>query len=113
MNPKSTAYDDELKIIPPGKFALSEEMVIQIQSLKQINDFGVFQTTPKSTWTIAVTRLLVGPFHWIIKIRVPKGFYKLFEDYHFVVQDVQFKSNSNAVPSLLGKAIVKHLISNI
>jgi DNA (cytosine-5)-methyltransferase 1 len=72
----------------------------------------------KPSWTIAAQPgPWVGPFHWNNRrLRVPESaaIQTFPEDYHFVGtrRSIQ-KQIGNAVPSLLGKAVVKHLIFNI
>jgi DNA (cytosine-5)-methyltransferase 1 len=70
------------------------------------------------SWTIsAQPGPWVGPFHWTgRRLRVPEiaALQTFPEDYQFVGsrRSIQ-KQIGNAVPSLLGKAMVKHLIANI
>ena len=97
-------YDEELKQIPPGKnyFALTER--------------DGHPNLPSRT-IAAQPGPWVGPFHWNNRrLRVPEiaALQTFPEDYHFVGtrRSIQ-KQIGNAVPSLLGEAIVKHLISNI
>lgn len=116
-------YDDELKQIPPGQnyFALTERNGHpnpRFEANKRFWNFLLKLHPNLPSWTIAAQPgPWVGPFHWNNRrLRVPEiaAIQTFPEDYHFVGtrRSVQ-KQIGNAVPSLLGKAIVKHLISNI
>jgi len=116
-------YDEELKQIPPGQnyFALTERSGHpnpKFEANKRFWNFLLKLHPNKPSWTIAAQPgPWVGPFHWNNRrLRVPESaaIQTFPEDYHFVGtrRSIQ-KQIGNAVPSLLGKAIVKHLISNI
>ncbi len=116
-------YDEELKQIPPGQnyFALSERSghpTPKFEANKRFWNFLLKLHPNKPSWTIAAQPgPWVGPFHWNNRrLRVPESaaIQTFPEDYHFIGtrRSIQ-KQIGNAVPSLLGKAIVKHLISNI
>jgi len=116
-------YDEELKQIPPGQnyFALTERNGHpnpKFEANKRFWNFLLKLHPNKPSWTIAAQPgPWVGPFHWNNRrLRVPESaaIQTFPEDYHFVGtrRSIQ-KQIGNAVPSLLGKAIVKHLISNI
>lgn len=116
-------YDEELKQIPPGKnyFALTERdghPNPKFEANKRFWSFLLKLHPNLPSWTIAAQPgPWVGPFHWNNRrLRVPEiaALQTFPEDYHFVGtrRSIQ-KQIGNAVPSLLGEAIVKHLISNI
>ncbi|KAF2509113.1 DNA cytosine methyltransferase [Flavobacterium foetidum] len=116
-------YDEELKQIPPGQnyFALTERSGHpnpKFEANKRFWNFLLKLHPNQPSWTIAAQPgPWVGPFHWNNRrLRVPESaaIQTFPEDYHFVGtrRSIQ-KQIGNAVPSLLGKAIVKHLISNI
>ena len=116
-------YDEELKQIPPGQnyFALSERSGHpnpKFLANKRFWNFLLKLHPNKPSWTIAAQPgPWVGPFHWNNRrLRVPESaaIQTFPEDYHFVGtrRSIQ-KQIGNAVPALLGKAMVKHLISNI
>ena len=116
-------YDYELKQIPPGKnyFALTKRDGYPNPKFEPNKRFWSFllKLHPNlPSWTIAAQPgPWVGPFHWNNRrLRVPEiaALQTFPEDYKFVGtrRSIQ-KQIGNAVPSLLGKAIVKHLISNI
>jgi DNA (cytosine-5)-methyltransferase 1 len=116
-------YDEELKQIPPGKnyFALTERdghPNPKFEANKRFWSFLLKLHPNLPSWTIAAQPgPWVGPFHWNNRrLRVPEtaALQTFPEDYHFVGsrRSVQ-KQIGNAVPSLLGEAIVKHLMSNI
>jgi DNA (cytosine-5)-methyltransferase 1 len=116
-------YDEELKQIPPGQnyFALSERSGHpnpKFLANKRFWNFLLKLHPNKPSWTIAAQPgPWVGPFHWNNRrLRVPESaaIQTFPEDYHFVGtrRSVQ-KQIGNAVPALLGKAMVNHLISNI
>ena len=116
-------YDEALKQIPPGQnyFALTERSDHpnpQFKANKRFWNFLLKLHPNQPSWTIAAQPgPWVGPFHWNNRrLRVPESaaIQTFPEDYHFVGtrRSIQ-KQIGNAVPSLLGKAIVKHLISNI
>jgi DNA (cytosine-5)-methyltransferase 1 len=116
-------YDEELKQIPPGQnyFALTERSGHpnpKFEANKRFWNFLLKLHPNQPSWTIAAQPgPWVGPFHWNNRrLRVPESaaIQTFPEDYHFVGtrRSIQ-KQIGNAVPSLLGKEIVKHLISNI
>jgi DNA (cytosine-5)-methyltransferase 1 len=116
-------YDEELKQIPPGQnyFALSERSGHpnpKFEANKRFWSFLLKLHPNKPSWTIAAQPgPWVGPFHWNNRrLRVPESaaIQTFPEDYHFVGsrRSVQ-KQIGNAVPALLGKAIINHLIANI
>lgn len=120
---KGKTYDEELKQIPPGQnyFALSERSGHpnpRFLANKRFWSFLLKLHPYKPSWTIAAQPgPWVGPFHWNNRrLRVPESaaIQTFPEDYHFVGKrrSVQ-KQIGNAVPALLGKAMVAHLISNI
>jgi DNA (cytosine-5)-methyltransferase 1 len=116
-------YDEELKQIPPGQnyFALSERSGHpnpKFLANKRFWNFLLKLHPNKPSWTIAAQPgPWVGPFHWNNRrLRVPESaaIQTFPEDYHFVGnrRSIQ-KQIGNAVPALLGKAMVNHLIFNI
>lgn len=116
-------YDEELKQIPPGQnyFALTARNGHpnpKFEANKRFWNFLLKLHPNQPSWTIAAQPgPWVGPFHWNNRrLRVPESaaIQTFPEDYRFVGtrRSIQ-KQIGNAVPSLLGKAIVKHLISNI
>tara|TARA_B110000902_G_scaffold266170_1_gene352878 strand:+ start:18 stop:1229 length:1212 start_codon:yes stop_codon:yes gene_type:complete len=116
-------YDEELKQIPPGKnyFALTERdghPNPKFEANKRFWSFLLKLHPNLPSWTVAAQPgPWVGPFHWNNRrLRVPEiaALQTFPEDYHFVGsrRSIQ-KQVGNAVPSLLGEAIVKHLIRNI
>ncbi len=116
-------YDKELKQIPPGKnyFALTERdghPNPKFVANKRFWNFLLKLHPNLPSWTIAAQPgPWVGPFHWNNRrLRVPEiaALQTFPEDYHFVGsrRSIQ-KQIGNAVPALLGEAMVKHLISNI
>jgi DNA (cytosine-5)-methyltransferase 1 len=116
-------YGEELKQIPPGQnyFALTERSGHtnpKFEANKRFWNFLLKLHPNKPSWTIAAQPgPWVGPFHWNNRrLRVPESaaIQTFPEDYHFVGtrRSIQ-KQIGNAVPSLLGKAVVKHLIFNI
>ncbi len=115
--------DEELKEIPPGQnyFALSERSGYpnpKFEANKRFWNFLLKLHPNLPSWTIAAQPgPWVGPFHWNNRrLRVPESaaIQTFPEDYHFVGtrRSIQ-KQIGNAVPSLLGEAMVKHLIANI
>ncbi|TXE16632.1 DNA cytosine methyltransferase [Psychroflexus gondwanensis] len=116
-------YDEELKQIPPGKnyFALTERdghPNPKFEANKRFWSFLLKLHPNLPSWTIAAQPgPWVGPFHWNNRrLRVPEAaaLQTFPEDYHFVGsrRSIQ-KQIGNAVPSLLGEAIVKHIMNNI
>ena len=116
-------YDTQLKQIPPGKnyFALTERdghPNPQFEANKRFWSFLLKLHPNLPSWTVAAQPgPWVGPFHWNNRrLRVPEiaALQTFPEDYHFVGtrRSIQ-KQIGNAVPSLMGEAIVKHLMNNI
>lgn len=116
-------YDIELKQIPPGKnyFALTDRdghPNPKFEANKRFWSFLLKLHPNLPSWTIAAQPgPWVGPFHWNNRrLRIPEiaALQTFPEDYQFVGsrRSIQ-KQIGNAVPSLLGKSIVKSLISNI
>lgn len=116
-------YDEELKQIPPGKnyFALTARdghPNPKFEANKRFWNFLLKLHPNLPSWTIAAQPgPWVGPFHWNNRrLRVPEiaALQTFPEDYQFVGnrRSIQ-KQIGNAVPSLLGEAMVKFLIQNI
>ena len=116
-------YDTELKQIPPGKnyFALTKRdghPNPKFEANKRFWSFLLKLHPNLPSWTIAAQPgPWVGPFHWNnrrLRISEIAALQTFPEDYNFVGtrRSVQ-RQIGNAVPSLLGEAIVKHLINNI
>lgn len=116
-------YDEHLKQIPPGQnyFALTERSNHPNPQFKANTRFWNFllKLHPNlPSWTIAAQPgPWVGPFHWNNRrLRIPEisAIQTFPEDYSFVGtrRSVQ-KQIGNAVPPLLGKGIVEHLINSI
>jgi DNA (cytosine-5)-methyltransferase 1 len=116
-------YDYHLKQIPPGKnyFSLTtrdNHPNPQFEPNKRFWSFLLKLNPELPSWTIAAQPgPWVGPFHWNNRrLRVPEiaAIQSFPEDYKFVGsrRSIQ-KQIGNAVPSLMGKAIVEHLINNI
>lgn len=116
-------YENELNQVPPGQnyFALTARSGYpnpKFEANKRFWNFLLKLHPNLPSWTIAAQPgPWVGPFHWNNRrLRVPEiaAIQTFPEDYNFVGtrRSVQ-KQIGNAVPSLLGEAIVKHLISNI
>ncbi|HTB07692.1 MAG TPA: DNA cytosine methyltransferase [Bacteroidia bacterium] len=116
-------YDEELKQIPPGQnyFALTERSGHpnpKFKANKRFWNFLLKLHPNQPSWTIAAQPgPWVGPFHWNNRrLRVPESaaIQTFPEDYHFVGtrRSIQ-KQIGNAVPPLLGKAMVKYLISSL
>ncbi len=116
-------YDSELKQIPPGKnyFSLTERdghPNPKFEANKRFWSFLLKLHPNLPSWTIAAQPgPWVGPFHWNNRrLRVPEiaALQTFPEDYNFIGtrRSIQ-RQIGNAVPPLLGKSIVQHLISNI
>jgi len=116
-------YNDALKQIPPGKnyFSLTTRdghLNPMFVANKRFWNFLLKLHPSLPSWTIAAQPgPWVGPFHWNNRrLRVPEiaAIQTFPDDYNFVGsrRSVQ-KQIGNAVPSLLGEAMIKHLISNI
>ncbi|PWS27106.1 DNA cytosine methyltransferase [Pedobacter yonginense] len=116
-------YSQELMAVPPGKnyIALTSRHNYPDPKFTAGTRFWNFllKLDPKlPSWTIsAQPGPWVGPFHWSgRRLRVPEiaALQTFPEDYIFVGnrRSIQ-KQIGNAVPSLLGKSMVEHLISNI
>lgn len=116
-------YELELKEVPPGQnyFALTERESYPNPKFKANKRFWSFLLKlhpDQPSWTIAAQPgPWVGPFHWNNRrLRVPEiaAIQTFPEDYIFFGsrRSIQ-KQIGNAVPSLLGKAMVSHLINYI
>lgn len=116
-------YDYHLKQIPPGKnyFSLTtrdNHPNPQFEANKRFWSFLLKLHPELPSWTIAAQPgPWVGPFHWSNRrLRVPEiaALQTFPEDYKFIGsrRSIQ-KQIGNAVPSLMAKAIVEHLIKNI
>lgn len=116
-------YDYQLKQIPPGKnyFSLTSRDYHPNPQFDANTRFWSFllKLNPElPSWTVAAQPgPWVGPFHWNNRrLRVPEiaAIQTFPEDYKFIGsrRSIQ-KQIGNAVPSLMGKAIVEHLIKNI
>lgn len=116
-------YDAELRQIPPGQnyFALTERSGHpnpKFEANKRFWNFLLKLHPNQPSWTIAAQPgPWVGPFHWNNRrLRVPESaaIQTFPEDYRFVGsrRSIQ-KQIGNAVPPLLGKAMIEHLIKNI
>lgn len=116
-------YEDELRQIPPGQnyFALTERSGHpnpKFEANKRFWNFLLKLHPSMPSWTIAAQPgPWVGPFHWNNRrLRVPEiaALQTFPEDYVFVGSRRSIhKQIGNAVPSLLGKAVVQHLINNL
>lgn len=116
-------YESHLKQVPPGQnyFALTSRSGHPNPSFEANKRFWNFllKLHPNlPSWTIAAQPgPWVGPFHWTNRrLRVPEiaALQTFPEDYVFVGNRRSIhKQIGNAVPSLLGKAVVEHLIANI
>jgi len=116
-------YSKELMAVPPGKnyIALTSKHEYPDPPFTAGTRFWNFLLKLEPTlpsWTIsAQPGPWVGPFHWSgRRLRVPEiaAIQTFPEDYQFIGnrRSVQ-KQIGNAVPSLLGKSMVEHLLSNI
>lgn len=116
-------YENELNQVPPGQnyFALtarSGHPNPKFEANKRFWNFLLKLHPNLPSWTIsAQPGPWVGPFHWNNRrLRVPEiaALQTFPEDYKFVGnrRSIQ-KQIGNAVPSLLGESMVKHLIKNI
>lgn len=116
-------YDEALKQIPPGKnyFALTDRNGHpnpQFEANKRFWNFLLKLHPNQPSWTIAAQPgPWVGPFHWNSRrLRVPEiaALQTFPEDYKFVGsrRSIQ-KQIGNAVPPILGKAVIEHLIKFI
>src|SRR5690606_14178251 len=113
-------YDEALKQIPPGQnyFALTERNGHpnpQFEANKRFWNFLLKLHPNQPSWTIAAQPgPWVGPFHWTSRrLRVCEiaAIQTFPVDYLFVGsrRSIQ-KQIGNAVPPLLGKAMVDHLL---
>lgn len=116
-------YSRELLEVPPGKnyIALTAKegyLNPKFVANKRFWSFLLKLHPNQPSWTVAAQPgPWVGPFHWTgRRLRVPEiAALQTFPiDYKFVGtrRSIQ-KQIGNAVPSLLGKAMVEYLISNI
>jgi DNA (cytosine-5)-methyltransferase 1 len=117
---KGKTYEFELSRIPPGQnyFALTERSGVENPKFlanKRFWNFLLKLHPLLPSWTIAAQPgPWVGPFHWTNRrLRVPEiaAIQTFPEDYVFTGsrRSIQ-KQIGNAVPPLLGKAMVNHLI---
>lgn len=116
-------YENELMQVPPGQnyFALTKRNGHpdpKFEANKRFWNFLLKLHPNLPSWTIAAQPgPWVGPFHWNNRrLRVPEiaALQTFPEDYIFAGNRRSIhKQIGNAVPSLLGKAVVEHLISNI
>lgn len=116
-------YHFELTEVPPGQnyIALTARRGYpnpKFVANKRFWNFLLKLHPLKPSWTIAAQPgPWVGPFHWKsrrLRVRESAAIQTFPEDYHFVGsrRSIQ-KQIGNAVPPLLGKAMVEHLIKNI
>ena len=116
-------YENELKQIPPGQnyFAVtarSGHPNPKFEANKRFWNFLLKLHPNMPSWTIAAQPgPWVGPFHWNNRrLRVPEiaAIQTFPEDYQFAGNRRSIhKQIGNAVPSLLGKAVIEHMIKNI
>ena len=120
---KNKTYENELKQIPPGKnyFALTKRdghPNPKFEANKRFWSFLLKLHPSLPSWTIAAQPgPWVGPLHWNNRrLRVPEiaALQTFPEDYKFIGsrRSIQ-KQIGNAVPSLLGKSVIEHLMLNI
>ena len=116
-------YEKELQQIPPGKnyFALTKRdghPNPKFEANKRFWSFLLKLHPSLPSWTIAAQPgPWVGPLHWNNRrLRVPEiaALQTFPEDYKFIGsrRSIQ-KQIGNAVPSLLGKSVIEHLMLNI
>lgn len=117
-------YDEALKLIPPGEnyFALTERnnnsQNVMFKANTRFWNFLLKLHPDLPSWTIAAQPgPWVGPFHWNNRrLRVPEiaAIQTFPEDYIFKGNRRSIhKQIGNAVPPLLGKAMVEYLINNL
>lgn len=116
-------YSEELRAVPPGKnyIALTKKAGYpnpKFIANKRFWSFLLKLHPNLPSWTIAAQPgPWVGPFHWTNRrLRVPEiaAIQTFPEDYKFVGSRRAIQMQiGNAVPSLMGKAMVEHLIENI
>lgn len=116
-------YEKELRQVPPGQnyFALTSRNGHpdpKFEANKRFWNFLLKLHPNLPSWTIAAQPgPWVGPFHWNNRrLRVPEiaALQTFPEDYVFAGNRRSIhKQIGNAVPSLLGKAVVENLIRNI
>jgi DNA (cytosine-5)-methyltransferase 1 len=116
-------YENELRQVPPGQnyFALTSRSghpSPKFEANKRFWNFLLKLHPNLPSWTIAAQPgPWVGPFHWNNRrLRVPEiaALQTFPEDYVFVGNRRSIhKQIGNAVPSLLGKSVIEHLIANI
>lgn len=116
-------YENELKQVPPGQnyFALTKRNGHpnpKFEANKRFWNFLLKLHPNLPSWTIAAQPgPWVGPFHWNNRrLRVPEiaALQTFPEDYSFAGSRRSIhKQIGNAVPSILGKAIIEHLIQNL
>jgi DNA (cytosine-5)-methyltransferase 1 len=116
-------YENEVKQIPPGKnyFALTERDSHPnpvFEANKRFWSFLLKLHPLQPSWTIAAQPgPWVGPFHWHNRrLRWPEiaAIQTFPKDYTFLgSRRSKQKQIGNAVPPLLGKAMINHLLKNI
>lgn len=116
-------YENHLRQVPPGQnyFALTARdghPEPSFEANKRFWNFLLKLHPNLPSWTIAAQPgPWVGPFHWNNRrLRVPEiaALQTFPEDYLFAGNRRSIhKQIGNAVPSLLGRAIVEHLILNV
>jgi DNA (cytosine-5)-methyltransferase 1 len=120
---KGKTYESELSRIPPGQnyFALTERSGVQnppFMANKRFWNFLLKLHPYLPSWTIAAQPgPWVGPFHWTNRrLRAPEiaAIQTFPEDYifHGSRRSIQ-KQIGNAVPPLLGREMVSHLIKHL
>lgn len=120
---QNKTYSKELMAVPPGRnyIALTAKEGYpnpKFEANKRFWSFLLKLHPIQPSWTIAAQPgPWVGPFHWTSRrLRVPEiaAIQTFPEDYRFIGsrRSVQ-KQIGNAVPSLLGQAMVEHLMKNI
>jgi len=116
-------YRNELMLVPPGKnyIALTDTKKYKnpkFEAGKRFWSFLLKLSPDISSWTIpAQPGPWVGPFHWESRrLRVPEiaAIQTFPADYKFIGtrRSIQ-RQIGNAVPPLLGKAMIEHLIKYI
>lgn len=116
-------YEAELKQIPPGKnyFSLTERdghPNPKFEANKRFWSFLLKLHPLLPSWTIAAQPgPWVGPFHWTnrrLRVSEISALQTFPQEYNFhgSRRSIQ-KQIGNAVPCLMGKSIIKHLLLNI
>jgi DNA (cytosine-5)-methyltransferase 1 len=116
-------YYEELKAVPPGQnyIALTEKRGYpnpKFVAGKRYWSFLLKLHPSKPSWTIiASPGHWEGPFHWKsrrLRLKEISAIQTFPEDYNFVGSRRSIhKQIGNAVPALLGKAMIKHLVNNL